>query len=104
MVGRLGIPLGDLVWLPRGFPLIRPQDRPLQENLQDPLKTYKIQPKEKEWILKVMESLWKVVGGWNEARECLGPLQNSKPKLGDGWICSKILEKFPCEMMKLVRD
>jgi len=54
-------------------------------------------------MLKVMERLGKVVGVWNEAKECLGPLQNSKPKLGDGWICSKSLEKFPCEMMKLVR-
>ena len=44
-----------------------------------------------------------MVGGWNEARECLGPLQNSKPRLEDGWICSTSLEKFPCEMMKLVR-
>jgi len=35
-------------------------------------------------MLKEMEILGKVVGGWNEARECLGPLQNSKPKLGDG--------------------
>jgi len=44
-----------------------------------------------------------VVFGWNEARESLGPLQKSKPKLGDGCICSTSLEKFPCEMMKLVR-
>ena len=29
--------------------------------------------------------------------------QNSKPKSGDGWIHSKSLEKFPCEMMKLAR-
>jgi len=54
-------------------------------------------------MLKVIESLGKVVGRWNEAREFLGPLHNSKPKLGDGWICSKNLEKFRCEMMKLER-
>jgi len=29
--------------------------------------------------------------------------QNSKPKLEDGRVCSKILEKFPWEMMKLGR-
>ena len=51
----------------------------------------------------MMEGLGKVVGGWNEARECLGPLQNLKPRLGDGWICSTSLGKFPCEIMKLVR-
>jgi len=50
-----------------------------------------------------MEVLGKVFGGWNEAREGLGPFQNSKPKLGDGWIFSTSLEKFPCERMKLVR-
>jgi len=33
MVGRFGRPLGDLVWLPGGFPSIHPQIRPLQENL-----------------------------------------------------------------------
>jgi len=73
------------------------------KNIQDPLKTYRIQPREKGWMLKVMEILGKMFSGWNESRECLGPLQNSKPKLGDGWICSKRLEKFPSEMMKLVR-
>ena len=51
----------------------------------------------------MMEVLGKVAGGWNEAREFLGSLQNSKPRLGDGWICSTSLEKFPCEKMKLVR-
>ena len=49
-----------------------------------------------------MEGIGKVVGGWNEERELQGPLQNSKPRLGDGWICSTSLEKFPCRMMKLV--
>jgi len=29
--------------------------------------------------------------------------QNSKPRLGDGWIFSAFLEKFPCKMMKLVK-
>jgi len=48
------------------------------ENLQDPLYFYKIQPREKGGMWKVMEGLGKVVGRWNEARECLGPLQNSK--------------------------
>ena len=49
MVGRFGRPFGDLGWLPRGFPSIRPQNRLLQENLQDVLETYKIlvQPREK---------------------------------------------------------
>jgi len=42
MVVRFGRPLGDLGWLPRGFPSIRPQNRPLQENLQDVLETYMI--------------------------------------------------------------
>jgi len=42
MVGRFGRPLVDLVWFPRGFPLIQPQNRPLQESLQDVLETYKI--------------------------------------------------------------
>lgn len=42
MVGRFGGPLGDLVWLLGGFPSIRPQNRPLQENLKDVLETYKI--------------------------------------------------------------
>ena len=75
----------------------------LHDFLQDPLETYRIQLREKGWMLKVMESLGKVVGGWNEARDCLGPLHNSKPELGDGWICSTSLEKYSCEMMKLVR-
>ena len=57
----------------------------------------------KGWVFKVMEGLGKVVGGWNEARECLGPLQNSKPWLGDGLTFSTSLEKFPYEIMKLVR-
>ena len=30
--------------------------------------------------------------------------QNSKPRLGDGWICSIGLEEFLCKMMKLVKD
>jgi len=72
------------------------------EFLQVPLYSYMIQPREKEGILKVMEGLGKVVRGWNEAKECLGPLQNSKPELGYSWICSTSLEKC-CEMMKLVR-
>ncbi len=42
MAGRFGGPLGDLGRIPRGFPSIRPQNRPLQENLQDVLKTYRI--------------------------------------------------------------
>ena len=48
------------------------------ENVQDPLYFYRIKSREKGWVLKVMEGLGKVVGGWNEARECLGPLENSK--------------------------
>ena len=39
---RFGGPLGDLGRIPRGFPSIRPQKSPLQENLQDVLETYKI--------------------------------------------------------------
>jgi len=42
MVGRLGRPLGDLGRLPRSFSSIRPQNRPLQENLHDVLETYRI--------------------------------------------------------------
>jgi len=42
MVVRLGRPLGNLVWLPRYFPSIQPQNRPLEENLQDVLEVYKI--------------------------------------------------------------
>jgi len=42
MVERFGGPLGDLGRLPRGFPSIRPQNKPLQENLQDVLETYRI--------------------------------------------------------------
>ena len=44
MVGWCGGPLGSFWWLPRGFPSIRPQNRPLQENLQDVLETYKMIP------------------------------------------------------------
>jgi len=33
MTGRFGGPLGDLVRLPRCFPSIQPQKRPLYENL-----------------------------------------------------------------------
>ena len=33
MVGMFGRPLGDLGWLPIGFPSIWPQNKPLQENL-----------------------------------------------------------------------
>lgn len=39
---------------------------------------YKIQSREKGGMLKVIEGLGKVIGGWNDTRQCLGPLQNSK--------------------------
>ena len=43
-------------------------------------------------------------GWWMEWSEKMARItQSSKPKLGDGWIFSKCLEKFPCEMIKLVR-
>lgn len=29
--------------------------------------------------------------------------QNSKPRLGDGWVFSTCLEEFLCKMMKLVK-
>jgi len=38
---------------------------------------------------------------WSEKRPKI--TQNPKPSLGDGWIHSKWLRKFPCKMMKLVK-
>ena len=40
-------------------------------NLEDSLYFYRIQPREKRWLLEVMEGLGKVVDGWNGVRKCL---------------------------------
>lgn len=43
-------------------------------------------------------------GLWVELSEKMPRItQNSKPKLGDGWICSTCLEEFLSKMMKLVK-
>jgi len=43
-------------------------------------------------------------GWWVEGSEKNPRItQNSKPRLGDGWILSTCLEMFPCKMMKLVK-
>jgi len=50
-----------------------------------------------------MKGLGNMVGGWNEARKCLGSLRTQN----QGWemvgFAQSCLEKFPCKMMKLVR-
>ena len=43
-------------------------------------------------------------GGWVEWTEKIPRItRNSKPRLGDGWICSRCLEEFLCKMMRLVK-
>ena len=109
MVKSLGRSLGDFVWLPRGFPSIRCQNRPLQENLQGVLETYRIPciyigySQEKKMGVggdgRLREGGW-----WIEWIKKMPRItQKSKPKLGDGRICSKSLEKFPWEIMKWLR-
>ena len=42
-------------------------------------------------------------GGWVEWSDKIPRItQNSKPRLGDGWIRSTCLKEFLCKMMKLV--
>jgi len=101
MVGRFGRPLGDLVWISRGFPSIRPQNRPLQENLQYVQKTYKIPCisigiTKRKMIGVEGEGRLQEGGWWVEWSDKMTRIiQNSKPSLGDDWICSTCLEKFP---------
>ena len=43
-------------------------------------------------------------GGWVEWGEKIPRItQNSKPRLGYGWIRSTCLEEFLCKMMRLVK-
>ena len=51
------------------------------KNLHDSLYFYRIEPKEKGWVLKVMEGLGKVVGGWNGVRKFVGSLRTEN----QGW-------------------
>ena len=59
MVGRFERPLVDLVWLPIAFPLIRPQNRSLQENLQDVLQTYRIPCISTEYNREKNDGYWR---------------------------------------------
>lgn len=59
MVGRFGRPLGELGWLPRGFASVRPQNRPLLENLQDVLETYRIPCISTEYNREKNDGFWR---------------------------------------------
>jgi len=59
MVGSFERHLGDIVWLPRDFPSIRPQNRPLQENLQDVLETYRIPSISTRYNREKNEGCWR---------------------------------------------